>query len=77
MIVITFFTHHSAMVTCKALKASGINSKMAPVPRELSSSCGTCVIADTDMVEGALLDEDTEAMYSFDGKNYTEILRNE
>lgn len=77
MIVITFFTHHSAMVTHKTLINEQISAKMAPVPRQLSSSCGTCVIADTDSIDVNLLDEDTEAMYSFDGKNYQEILKNE
>ena len=77
MIVITFFTHHSAQVTHKMLKHAGIDSKMAPVPRELSSSCGSCVFADTDELDISLCDEDFEAVYKQDGKNYIKIYSNE
>ncbi len=77
MIVITFFTHHAAQMTHKVLKGAGISSKMAPVPRELSSSCGSCVIADTDELDISLCDEDTEAVYKYDSKVYTKIYNNE
>ncbi len=77
MIVITFFTHHSAMMTHKALKRENINSRMAPVPRELSSSCGSCVIAEVDGIDVMLCDEDYEAVYKSDGKGYIKIYSNE
>ncbi|MBQ7134305.1 MAG: DUF3343 domain-containing protein [Ruminococcus sp.] len=77
MIVITFFTHHSAQTTHKMLINAGISSKMAPVPRELSSSCGSCVFADTDKLDLELLDEDFEAVYKEDGKKYIKIHSNE
>lgn len=73
MIVITFFTHHSAQMTCNVLKRSGVVCKMAPVPRELSSSCGSCVIAETQEIDMSLCDEDTEAIYRFDSKEYIKI----
>ena len=41
--VATFHTHLSAMRTHRALKAMGIDARLAPVPRSLSASCGTCV----------------------------------
>ena len=41
--VATFHTHLAAMRTCAALKKDGLEAKLAPVPRRLSSSCGTCV----------------------------------
>ncbi len=77
MIVITFFTHHSAMMTHKALKKENIESRMAPVPRELSSSCGSCVVAQIDDIDIKLCDEDYEAVYKFDGKEYIKIYSNE
>lgn len=77
MIVITFFTHHSALMTHNMLKRSGIACKMAPVPRELSSSCGSCVIADVQDIDISQCDEDTEAVYKYDGKNYIKIFTNE
>ena len=39
----TFHTHFSALRTSRNLTEAGIPAKMAPVPRKLSSSCGTCV----------------------------------
>ena len=39
----TFHTHFSALRTSRSLTEAGIPAKMAPVPRKLSSSCGTCV----------------------------------
>ncbi len=77
MIVITFFTHHSAQLTHKTLKQNGITSKMAPVPRELSSSCGSCVVVDVDEIDTTLLDEDYEAVYKQSGKSYIKISANE
>ncbi|MEL7610667.1 MAG: DUF3343 domain-containing protein [Bacillota bacterium] len=41
--IAAFHTHLSAMRTYRALTAAGRDAKMAPVPRALSSSCGTCV----------------------------------
>lgn len=77
MIVITFYTHHSAQLTNKILKATSINSKMAPVPRKLSSSCGSCVIADCDEIDLSLVDEDFEAVYKAENDNYTLLYSNE
>lgn len=41
--IAAFHTHLSALRTYRALTAAGYSAKMAPVPRALSSSCGTCV----------------------------------
>lgn len=77
MTIITFFTHHSAQTTHKMLSSTGVSSKMAPVPRELSSSCGSCVFAEVDEIDFELLDEDFEAVYKQDGKKYIKIYSNE
>jgi len=39
----TFFTHYGAMRFHKYCVRENISAKMAPVPRELSASCGVCV----------------------------------
>ena len=44
----TFHSHFGALAYCKALEEQGIASKLMPVPRELSSSCGTCVSYEHD-----------------------------
>ena len=77
MIVVTFYTHLSASLTNKSLEKENIRCKMAPVPRELSSSCGSCVIVEGEEVDLKLIDEDYEAVYKQDGKNYIKISSNE
>ena len=61
--VATFHTHVSALMTCKALQKAGFTARMAPVPRTLSSSCGTCVFYTAPDLCRDLLDEDTERVY--------------
>lgn len=41
--IATFYSHFGAMLYFKALKKQGITAKLMPVPRKVSSSCGTCV----------------------------------
>ncbi|MDR2572682.1 MAG: DUF3343 domain-containing protein [Oscillospiraceae bacterium] len=41
--IATFFSHFGAMSYCNALKEQDIAAKPIPVPKLISSSCGTCV----------------------------------
>jgi len=41
--IATFFSHFGAMTYFKELEKLGIPAKLMPVPRKVSSSCGTCV----------------------------------
>ena len=66
----TFHTHLSAMLTCQALQAAGAQARMMPVPRALSSSCGTCVRYAADGDCRALLDRDWEALYTEEAGRY-------
>ncbi len=61
--IVTCHTHLSALLTCRSLKDHGVEAQMAPVPRKLSSSCGTCVYCKTEKLDRSLLDGDTEAVY--------------
>ncbi len=70
--VITFHTHYEALV-CKrslekteAAQTGAVAVKLIPVPRELSSSCGTAV--KTEVTEGACFDTGF-----FDGIEHDEI----
>jgi hypothetical protein len=57
-------------------KARQIPSKMMPVPRKLSSSCGTCVKFEAQSPEfiGGISDrEDFEALYLADGDEYRKL----
>ena len=54
-----------------------MQAELAPVPRALSSSCGTCVrySAEDPLLER--MDADTEAVYRREGDGYVCLLRNE
>ena len=61
--IATFHTHLSAMLTAQALETAGAAPRMMPVPRRLSSSCGTCVRYEAADPCLAQLDRDWEAVY--------------
>ncbi len=71
--IATFHTHLAALRSSRSLSGRGIAAQMTPVPRKLSSSCGTCVRYEAETPELALLDRDTEAVYTDDGGKYTLI----
>lgn len=73
----TFHTHLSAMLTCRALTAKGISAQMAPVPRRVSSSCGTCVFYCAQDPCTDCLDEDTEQVYEQQDQQYIPLLPSE
>lgn len=72
--IATFHTHLSAMLTCRALTGAGYEARMAPVPRQLSSSCGTCVFYCAPNPCPDLLDEDTERVYARQDEAYLPVL---
>lgn len=41
--VATFFSHFGAMRFARLCRGRGVAAELMPVPRSLSSSCGTCV----------------------------------
>lgn len=75
--VATFHTHLAAMRTCAALKKDGLEAKLAPVPRRLSSSCGTCVFYQGEDPRLEAMDWDVEAVYRRDGEDYVLLSRGE
>lgn len=58
-------------------KEPGLEAKMAPVPRALSSSCGTCVMYRAEDPALAYLDRDMEAVYIAEGDGFTLVYRGE
>ena len=74
--IATFHTHLSAMMTCRTLTGFGIQARMMPVPRKLSSSCGTCVRYLADAPHLDAMDEDVEAVYEKIGKEDYTLLMN-
>ena len=76
--IATFHTHLSALMTSRALTGLGVKAQMMPVPRKLSSSCGTCVYYLAESPNLSAMDEDVEAVYEKTGKEeYTLLMTTE
>lgn len=74
--IATFHTHLSALMTSRTLTGLGINARMMPVPRKLSSSCGTCVRYLAEEPNLDAMDEDVEAVYEKISKEDYSLLMN-
>lgn len=72
--VATFHTHVAAMLTHRALSQAGVPARMAPVPRKLSSSCGTCVFFEAEGPCCEQMDHDVDHVYQSEMQgNYREL----
>lgn len=58
--VAMFHTHLSAMRSQRALASLGVSARLAPVPRVLSASCGTCVRYEAAEPHLVAMDRDIE-----------------
>jgi len=74
--IATFHTHLSALLTSRTLTELGVPARMMPVPRKLSSSCGTCVRYLAEEPHLSSMDEDVEAVYKKIGKEEYTLLMN-
>ena len=75
--VATFYTHAAALMTNRTLNNKGIPSRLGPVPRVLSSSCGTCVMYSSDDPHLNDMDRDVEGVYEATDSGYHELMKNE
>ena len=76
--VATFHTHLSALLTTRNLQSAGVQARMMPVFRKLSSSCGTCVVYAAPGPCLERMDEDVEAVYEITGdEEYRLLYQNE
>ncbi len=72
--LITFFTHFGAVRLYRLLEREGIACGMMPVPRAVSSDCGTCVRLSYNGADPArFLSEDAEALYRIEGGRYIAV----
>ena len=73
--IATFHTHLAALMTSRSLTALGVRAQMMPVPRKLSSSCGTCVRYHAENPHLDAMDEDVEAVYErISNEEYTLLM---
>lgn len=71
--IATFHTHLGALRFEKRLRADGdTEAVMAPVPRKLSASCGTCVRFALPF-DRAWANEDLDAVYVREGVGYRAV----
>lgn len=78
--IATFYSHYGAVCFKKNCEKLGIGTKIMPVPRNLSSSCGTCVRfwMEQKLSEVSLeLNEELEQIVQVDGGSYMEIYHSE
>lgn len=77
--IATFYTHLSALRTERALLALGVDARLAPVPRSLSASCGTCVRYNAGQPCLDAMDKDAERVVRIlpDDGGYEQLLHNE
>lgn len=76
--IATFHTHLSALLTSRALTELGLDARMMPVPRKLSSSCGTCVRYFGSDPTLSAMDDDVEAVYEKSAADdYTLVMKND
>ena len=48
--IVTFYAHFGAIRFKKLCEQMNIKAKIMPVPRDLSSSCGTCVLCEGELI---------------------------
>lgn len=63
MIYVTFVSHYGAIRFKQRMEAAGVPVTLMPVPRFLSSSCGTCARMEGDAVGEDMPMEDVEGVY--------------
>lgn len=79
--IATFFTHFAAVNFSRHLKGTEKKPMLMPVPRKLSSSCGTCVkfLLEEDIeqfVQSGIFDEDVDTVYLAEDDSYTPVYQN-
>ena len=74
--IATFFMHFGSIRYERLCRSKGLEARTMPVPRSLSSSCGTCVRYLAEDPNLSAMDEDVEAVYEKIGKEEYILLMN-
>lgn len=76
--IVTFYSHFGAIRFKKYCETKGFKAQVMPVPRDLSSSCGTCVRYEGDSCPPAEeLTEEVEQIVSVGADGYECLYRAE
>lgn len=75
----TFHTHFDAVKYLKYIKTITVKAILKPVPRKLSSSCGSCVsfTTDNEILLSELHVNELEKLYKVQNQEYLLIAENE
>ena len=73
--IATFFSHFGAVRFKKDCDARSWSAKLMPVPRDLSSSCGTCVRYEGDLP--APVPQEAEQIVAVEAAGYRQLWRAE
>ncbi|MBQ6721938.1 MAG: DUF3343 domain-containing protein [Eubacteriales bacterium] len=68
--IATFYSHFGAMRCKKECDKAGISARLMPVPRMLSSSCGTCVRIESEDAERIPRTEESEQIAAEEAGGY-------
>ena len=74
--IATFYSHYGAIQYRKNCEKLNLEAVIMPVPRDLSSSCGTCVRFALPF-EAEWANEDLDAVYVVEGAGYRTIFQSE
>ncbi|NBK26193.1 MAG: DUF3343 domain-containing protein [Spirochaetia bacterium] len=75
--VATFFDHYGAVQFRTWCKQQDLNCVLQPVPRSLSSSCGTCAVFEASAWKTGYDPHQIEAIYEQQEGAYALLFRNE
>lgn len=74
----TFHTHFDAVKYCRFIESHGGKATLRPVPRKLSSSCGSCVVFSIEPFNiNGFLTPDLDELYYINGDKYELIGSNQ
>lgn len=76
--IATFYSHFGAMQFKKACEARDLKAVIMPVPRKLSSSCGTCVRFEAEDPEDfPPKNEEIEQIVRAEGEKFISVWQSE
>ena len=77
--LVTFHTHFDAVKYNKYIREIGAKAVLKPVPRKLSSSCGSCVgvTSPDELPMEQIFTPDVERLYREDEGDYVLLAENE
>lgn len=75
--IATFYSQYGAVQFLKHASKHHIDCRLAPVPRVLSSSCGTCAHYSSDDWDTGFITKDLETIYETTKDGYETVFKNE